>query len=120
MIKYFTRFFFSLLFIIFFGTSSHAYTLWSDDYKAYEKEFVKVYPNPVVNTATIKISKDIDLSNDKVSFTIYNIMGNEVFRVANVEDDIISISHEKFSPGLYFFQLRSNNKVISSGRITFK
>ncbi len=118
--KYFTRYFFSFLFIIFCGIQSQAYTLWGDDYKAYEREFVKVYPNPVVNTATIKISKDLDLVNDKVSLTIYNIMGNEVYRLANVEEDLVSISHDKFAPGLYFFQLRSNNKVISSGRITFK
>jgi len=120
MIKYFTRFLFSFLFIIFCGANTQALTLWGDDYRAYEKEFVKIYPNPVVNTATIKISKDIDLANDKVSFAIYNIMGNEVYRIANVEEEVLTITHDKFSPGLYFFQLRSNNKVISSGRITFK
>jgi hypothetical protein len=88
--------------------------------KAGDKELLKIYPNPVVSEANISITRDVDLDNSRVSITFFNIVGKEVFTIANVKDYSIRITRETFLPGLYIFQLKVDEKVMSTGRISFK
>jgi hypothetical protein len=85
-----------------------------------EKELLKVYPNPVVTEANIAINRDLDLERSRVSITFFNIVGKEVFSITNVRDHDVRISREAFLPGMYIFQMRVDDKVLSTGRISFK
>lgn len=120
MIKIFTKIITISLLMICMHTHAYNFNLYNDENKPFEKEFVRIFPNPMVSTATIKLSKEIDLDAEKTTLTFYNLMGKEVYRISNISEDVFTITKDKFAPGIYFYQLRSNNKVLSSGRITVK
>ncbi len=86
-----------------------------------DKEVIKLYPNPMTSEANIKISEEVDLQFSKVSVVFYNIVGSEVFKISQVKDYEQKITRDIFkSSGIYFFQLKVDEKVISTGRITVK
>lgn len=86
-----------------------------------EKDLIKIYPNPMVSDAIIKISDDIDLDINKVSVSFYNIVGSEVYKIAQVKEYDLKISRDIFkNTGIYFYQLKIDDSVMSTGRITVK
>ncbi len=86
-----------------------------------EKELIKFYPNPMVTDANIKISEDIDLNTSKVTLVFYNIVGSEVYRINQVKDYEQKITRDAFkNSGIYFYQLKVDDKVTTTGRITVK
>ena len=86
-----------------------------------DKELIKFYPNPMVMDANIKISEDIDLNNSKVTLVFYNIVGSEVYRINQVKDYEQKITRDVFkNSGIYFYQLKVDDKVATTGRITVK
>ncbi|HQG39110.1 MAG TPA: T9SS type A sorting domain-containing protein, partial [Chitinophagales bacterium] len=86
-----------------------------------EKELIKIYPNPMVSDATIKISDDVDFEKNKVAIVFYNIVGSEVYRINQVRDAEVKISRDIFkNSGIYFYQLKVDESVMSTGRITVK
>ncbi len=98
-----------------------SYELSSTDTRYGDKELIKLYPNPMTSEANIKISDEIDLQFSKVSVVFYNIVGSEVFKINPVKDYEQKITRDIFkSSGIYFFQLKVDEKVISTGRITVK
>lgn len=118
---------FTLLFLLFatitfspnlsFATSSFE----TSDARYGDKDFVKFYPNPMIADATIKVSDDIDLEHTKLSIVFYNIVGSEVYKIAQIKNYEEKISRDVFkSTGIYFYQLKADDKVITTGRITVK
>lgn len=86
-----------------------------------DKDLIKFYPNPLVSDATIKVSDDIDLERTKVSIVFYNMVGSEVYRISQMKDYEEKISRDVFkNAGMYFYQLKADDKVITTGRITVK
>ncbi|MBK9330029.1 MAG: T9SS type A sorting domain-containing protein [Sphingobacteriales bacterium] len=97
------------------------FELSSTDTRFGDKEVIKLYPNPMTSEANIKISEEVDLQFSKVSVVFYNIVGSEVFKISQVKDYEQKITRDIFkSSGIYFFQLKVDEKVISTGRITVK
>jgi hypothetical protein len=91
------------------GTSSFA-----------DRELVKIYPNPVVSEANISISKDIDLERYRVTIVFYNIVGKEVLRLNNIKESDVRINRDAFVPGVYIYQMKIDDKVQNTGKISFK
>lgn len=86
-----------------------------------DKDIIKFYPNPMTTDATVKISEDVDLERSKVTIVFYNIVGSEVFKVAQVKDYEQKITKDNFkNAGIYFYQLKIDDKIITTGRITVK
>ena len=84
-------------------------------------DLVKVYPNPVVADANIRIQEDVDLENTSVSIVFYNLIGSEVFEIRQIKDYDQKIYRDDFkNAGIYFYQLRIDGKIVSTGRITVK
>lgn len=82
---------------------------------------VKFYPNPMTTNAVLKISEEVDLERSKVVVIFYNIVGSEVYKISNVRDYEQKIDRENFkSTGIYFFQLKVDETILSTGRITVK
>lgn len=93
----------------------------STDTRFGEKELIKFYPNPMTTDANIKISDEIDLDRSKVSVVFYNIVGSEVYRINQVKDYELKINRDVFkNSGIYFYQLKVDESVMSTGRITVK
>ena len=75
----------------------------------------------MVSDASIKISSDIDMERSKVSIVFYNIIGSEVYKIAQVKDYDLKINKDVFkNSGIYFYQLKVDESVMSTGRITVK
>jgi hypothetical protein len=86
-----------------------------------DKDMIKVYPNPMLADATIKIYDEIDLQSSKVSVLFYNIVGSEVLRINQIKDYEYKITRDLFkNSGIYFYQLKVDDKVVSTGRLTVK
>lgn len=86
-----------------------------------DKELIKLYPNPMLADATIKIFDEIDLQTSKVSVIFYNMVGSEVLRISQIKDYEQKITRDLFkNSGIYFYQLKVDDKVISTGRLTVK
>ncbi|MBX7226009.1 MAG: T9SS type A sorting domain-containing protein [Chitinophagales bacterium] len=81
---------------------------------------IKIYPNPMNTEATVRIDDAVDFESGKVSFVIYNVVGKEVYRLSAIKSKEFKLTRENLVPGLYFYQLIDNNKVISTGRISVK
>jgi hypothetical protein len=123
MLKTFT---FSLLLfasIVFLPKQSMAGYIEAATYEARygDKELIKFYPNPMLTDANIVISEDIDLEKSKVTVVFYNIVGSEVYRINQVKDYEQKITRDAFkNSGIYFYQLKVDDKVTTTGRITVK
>lgn len=85
-----------------------------------EVEYVKIYPNPVVSEATIKINDEVDLEKHKVSITFYNVVGKEVYKVSSLKEFEVRFNRDNFLPGMYIYQLKIDDRTQSTGRITVK
>lgn len=86
-----------------------------------DKDAVKIFPNPMVTDATIRVSEDIDMENTKVSISFYNMVGSEVFRINQLKSNDIKILKDNFkNSGMYFYQLRVDDKIVTTGRITVR
>lgn len=90
---------------------------WVDN----KTDLVKIFPNPVVADAIVRIQDDVDLENSKVAIVFYNLIGSEVFEIQQIKDYDQKIYRDNFkSAGIYFYQLKVDDKVVSTGRITVK
>jgi hypothetical protein len=84
-------------------------------------DLVKIFPNPVVADAIVRIQEDVDLENSKVSIIFYNLVGAEVFEIHQIKDYDQKIYRDNFkNAGIYFYQLKVDDKIESTGRITVK
>jgi len=120
---------FTLLFLLFasisflpnLSTAKNSLLEASVDARYGDKDLIKFYPNPMVSDATIKVSDDLDLEHTKVSIVFYNIVGSEVYKINQVKEYEEKINRDVFkNAGIYFYQLKSDDKVITTGRITVK
>jgi hypothetical protein len=84
-------------------------------------ENIKIYPNPIVDDALIKISPDIDLVENKVSVVFYNLLGKEIYKISQVKEYEIKLSKEVFrSNGVYFYQLKLDDRIQNTGKLIIK
>ena len=111
-----------ILLMLGFGSvgSTHAQQRNSSTAAITEGDWVKIYPNPVVSDANISINADLDLERYRVTVVFYNIVGKEVLRLSNIKQHDLRINRESFVSGMYIYQLKVDDKVQSTGRISFK
>ncbi len=111
----------SILYLPKLSNATNLIEISSTDTKYGDKDIIKFYPNPMVSDATIKINEDVDLEKNKVSILFYNMVGSEVFKISTIKDYEQKISREFFkNTGMYFYQLKIDEKIITTGRITVK
>lgn len=111
----------SLFFLPKYTSAASLLEVASVDARFGEKELIKFYPNPMITDANIKISDEIDLDKNKVSVVFYNIVGSEVYKIAQVKEYELKINRDIFkNSGIYFYQLKVDESVMSTGRITVK
>ncbi|NCQ18650.1 MAG: T9SS type A sorting domain-containing protein, partial [Ignavibacteria bacterium] len=85
-----------------------------EDQMVYSFALEQNYPNPFNPTTSIQYS----LNNSQyVSLKIYDVLGNELATLVNEVQSAgaykIGFDATTFSSGVYFYQLRQNNSVIT-------
>jgi hypothetical protein len=83
--------------------------------KVFNDAHVRIYPNPVQQTAFVRISPDVDLKN--AEFRMYDLMGKEVLSEKNIADGNFTINLSRLSKANYFYRLINDDQMASSGRI---
>ncbi len=76
-----------------------------------------IYPNPFSDYTTIALDRWPDAP---LSFYLYNSTGQQVRSIENIQSQQFTIHREGLSQGLYLFQLVSNGKQLSSGKLMVK
>jgi uncharacterized repeat protein (TIGR01451 family) len=86
--------------------------------------FVKIFPNPMHDVATIEIkTKNGSLQNENLRFTIYNTLGQAVKTQAfNTNGDSQSPQHTQITRdnlpnGIYFYSIQQGNEVVARGKL---
>lgn len=74
-------------------------------------------PNPISESAILSFENQ---SYENLSLIIYNLMGQPVKIINNIQTNKILIHKENLSTGLYIFELKNNNSNIISGKIIFE
>jgi len=74
---------------------------------------VKIYPNPARQHTTLEFD---NLKNENCTLTLYNSYGKFVRTISDITTDKIEIQRQNLADGLYFFQLRTDQQVIRSGK----
>ncbi len=76
--------------------------------------FVRIYPNPVGESATIEINS----SNENMSLVFYDITGKEVKRMENLQPGTNIFNRGSIPGGVYFYSMQSTSGLfITSGKI---
>lgn len=112
------RFLHKILFLCFFAIATLASA--QSNNRLSEADYVKIYPNPIVNEATIKINESVDLEKHKISIVLYNIVGKEVYKASNIKEFEVRFNRDGLQSGMYIYQLKIDDKTQTTGRITLK
>jgi polyhydroxybutyrate depolymerase len=75
--------------------------------------YLKVYPNPLKNFATIELSREI--INGEI--VIRNIFGQQVKTIQGIDKNKFILHRGHLSHGLYFVQLIKKGEIISTNKI---
>jgi hypothetical protein len=74
---------------------------------------VAVFPNPISDFSILEIN-GIEETNS-ISICLYNLLGKEIYHSTGGKR--MRISNNNFPPGIYFYDITFNNRVVGTGKI---
>ena len=77
-----------------------------------------VYPNPFTSSLTIALNKELINDNSSIEFVLYDLLGNQVHSIANVNAELTKIETNQLSNGIYIFSFKSNGETLRTGKLT--
>ena len=77
-----------------------------------------VYPNPFTSSLTIALNKELINDNSSIEFVLYDLLGNQVHSIANVNAELTKIETNQLSNGIYIFAFKSNGETLRTGKLT--
>ena len=75
---------------------------------------VTIYPNPFTSSIDIKVNKGAEMNSYELK--IYNNLGDLLFNTP-LTKDITTLQTGNLSPGVYLYEVRSQNKTLQSGKL---
>lgn len=81
-----------------------------------EDVFTAIYPNPIVENATVQISEQIFNSDKNLFFDLINLQG-KIIQTEKITNSTFTISRNDFSSGIYFVSIRSSENRLASKKI---
>ncbi|MCH2198571.1 MAG: fibronectin type III domain-containing protein [Flavobacteriales bacterium] len=82
-----------------------------------QADALRIYPNPVANTATIQLPGN---NHQNVSLLLLDINGAKIECPTRYENGVIYFEKGDLAPGLYIFSVRDNEGVIGSGKVVLQ
>lgn len=76
-----------------------------------------IYPNPMNQRAVLRFNNEY---NEKCVLTLYDSVGQIVLKVLNTGNSELVIERGNLQRGLYFYQLKSNNRIIATGNLVME
>jgi hypothetical protein len=77
---------------------------------------VSIYPNPVLESAVVRLQG----TEGNVTFNVFESTGRMVISKTGIGNGEFELNRDNLSPGLYFYELRDNDNLVSTGRLVFK
>jgi len=77
------------------------------------KNYLNVFPNPFSVSTTMLLSKPLQ----NASLTMYNILGDEVKHMQNLNGSEIQITRDGLKNGLYFYNLIDSKGLVGNGKL---
>jgi uncharacterized protein (TIGR02145 family) len=74
---------------------------------------LKIYPNPFSISTTLQPTKPLQ----NATLTMYDILGNEVKHLQNLNGSEIKIIRESLKSGMYFFNLIDSKGLVGKGKL---
>ena len=81
-----------------------------------DQPLMSVSPNPMGDHSRVILRSDI-IDTEAYSLDILDLNGSIVYRVNQLPGNSFEINSSDLSPGLYFFQLKAEDKVVESGKL---
>ncbi|MBL4649399.1 MAG: T9SS type A sorting domain-containing protein, partial [Aureispira sp.] len=75
---------------------------------------VKVYPNPFEEMTTIEVSGK---EYQELELLVFDALGRLVETINSKDENRIQLLRGRMRQGVYFYQLKGNNELISTGKI---
>lgn len=72
-----------------------------------------IFPNPFSFQTTLQSEKPLT----DATFTIYNLMGQQVLQIKNINGKIIAFNRDKLTSGVYFFYLTQDNNIFLTDKL---
>ena len=79
---------------------------------------MNVYPNPFTSYLTVALNKELINDNSSIEFILYDLLGNQVHSITNVNAELTKIETNQLSNGIYIFSFKSNGKTLRTGKLT--
>ncbi|MDD5571280.1 MAG: T9SS type A sorting domain-containing protein [Bacteroidales bacterium] len=73
------------------------------------------YPNPFSETTTVYLNSSIRDGN--ACCKIYNVLGEEVQNISNINTNEIKIERNNLPAGIYFYKISDKNKITGIGKL---
>ena len=73
---------------------------------------ISIYPNPFSNATTLKTNNLFE----NATFIVYNTLGEQVSKIDNISGQTFTFYRENLEQGIYFYQLKENNIIVSENR----
>ncbi len=78
--------------------------------------FIKVYPNPFTTSTTLAIESRAKHVHHGFTFSMYDMFGRLSKRISTASKQI-TIQRDHLPPGMYFYQVLSNQGVLGTGTL---
>lgn len=85
--------------------------------RGYEENTLNIYPNPLTQNTTIEFQNS---KKEKCTLTLFDNQGRLVEVLGNITSETIQLERKNLANGLYFFQLRTDKQIITSGKLAIE
>lgn len=76
---------------------------------------INVSPNPFTTAAVIQINSDMKIKNARLK--LFDLIGNEIRSLENIDENQIKIERENMTSGIYLYKLTEGNEIIAAGKL---
>ncbi|MBL0342155.1 MAG: T9SS type A sorting domain-containing protein [Bacteroidetes bacterium] len=80
---------------------------------------VTVFPNPVSESTTVTINAPIG-SNDELTFTVYDILGNVAKKIENITSKSFELKRGSLANGVYTYEMTNGGEILKNGKIVLQ
>ena len=84
------------------------------------KTSVKIYPNPIVDNATISFNPESLNAFGKISFILYDINGREVKNIEQITSSETILARGYLGNGIYIYKFVGDGVVLASGKVVLQ
>lgn len=84
------------------------------------KNSIKVYPNPMIDQATIAFDPASLNAFGKISFVLCDINGREVKKIEQLASSATKLARGYLSNGVYIYKFISDDRLLASGKIVLQ